>query len=86
MLEDSPVTDFLILPGYHLYRMNYQEILHFHQQTTADITISALISEQTNDKGFGILTVNSDNQVLKLYEQQTTFPLVSFLNNYLIIE
>ncbi|XP_057545776.1 inactive glucose-1-phosphate adenylyltransferase small subunit 2, chloroplastic [Amaranthus tricolor] len=64
MLEDSPVTDFLILPGYHLYRMNYQEILHFHQQTTADITISALISEQTNDKGFGILTVNSDNQVL----------------------
>ncbi|CAO2821719.1 unnamed protein product [Amaranthus hypochondriacus] len=81
MLEDSPVTDFLILPGYHLYRMNYQEILHFHHQTTADITISALTSEQTIDKGFGILTLNSDNKVLKLYEQQTTSPLVGRVEN-----
>lgn len=78
MLEECPATEFLILPGYHLYRMDYQEILQLHHETRADITISAIRSEERHDKGFGILKVNSDNKVIGLFEKDNTaFPLVS---------
>ncbi|KNA10381.1 hypothetical protein SOVF_144920 [Spinacia oleracea] len=76
MLEECPATEFLILPGYHLYRMDYQEILQLHHETRADITISAIRSEERHDKGFGILKVNSDNKVIGLFEKDNTaFPL-----------
>ncbi|KAL2922422.1 Inactive glucose-1-phosphate adenylyltransferase small subunit 2 chloroplastic, partial [Bienertia sinuspersici] len=76
MIEECPVTEFLILPGYHLYRMDYQDIIQFHQETRADITISALKSEKRHDKGFGIVKLNKENKVLELYENETDCPLV----------
>src|SRR3989338_9474051 len=37
-LQDSDTV--LILSGDHLYRMNYMDILKFHQEKDADITVS----------------------------------------------
>uniref|UniRef100_A0A803KTY5 Nucleotidyl transferase domain-containing protein n=1 Tax=Chenopodium quinoa TaxID=63459 RepID=A0A803KTY5_CHEQI len=81
MLEECPATEFLILPGYHLYRMDYQDILQLHHETRADITISALRLEERHDKGFGILKVDSDNKVLEIFEKETAFPLVGNVRN-----
>ncbi|XP_021774729.1 inactive glucose-1-phosphate adenylyltransferase small subunit 2, chloroplastic-like [Chenopodium quinoa] len=81
MLEECPATEFLILPGYHLYRMDYQDILQLHHETRADITISALRLEERHDKGFGILKVDSDNKVLEIFENETAFPLVGSVKN-----
>ncbi|KMT15596.1 hypothetical protein BVRB_3g059420 [Beta vulgaris subsp. vulgaris] len=76
MLEDCSATEFIILPGYHLYKMDYQDILQLHHENRADITISALRSEKKHDKGFGILKVNSENEVVELFQEETAFPLV----------
>ncbi|GAB2233315.1 hypothetical protein Droror1_Dr00002536 [Drosera rotundifolia] len=74
-LEDYPVTEFIILPGHHLYAMDYQKLIQSHRGNKADVTISALASTKNQDKGFGILQVNSENRVLQLIQEiETTSP------------
>lgn len=63
VLEEYPVSEFLVLPGHHLYRMDYQKLVKAHRSSQADITIAALNSIRDQDPGFGILKVNSRNEV-----------------------
>lgn len=63
MLEEYPVTEFLVLPGHHLYTMDYQKLIMFHRDNGADITIATSVARRLHDPGFGFLNVNSENQV-----------------------
>ncbi|KAJ6865760.1 hypothetical protein NC652_037319 [Populus alba x Populus x berolinensis] len=63
VLEEYPVSEFLVLPGHHLYRMDYRKLVKAHRSSQADITIAALNSIRDQDPGFGILKVNSRNEV-----------------------
>nr|XP_027118044.1 inactive glucose-1-phosphate adenylyltransferase small subunit 2, chloroplastic-like isoform X3 [Coffea arabica] len=63
VLEEYPVLEFLILPGHHLYKMNYQKLVEAHRNNSADITIAVHGSRRYDNPGFGIFTVNSKNQV-----------------------
>lgn len=64
-MEEYPVTDYLILPGHHLYKMDYQKIIDAHRNSKADITIVALSARRNQNRGFGFLKVNPENQVLE---------------------
>lgn len=56
----------MVLPGYHLYRMDYQKLIKAHRSSKADITITALSSNTSKDsQGFGFVAVNSCNQVIE---------------------
>jgi glucose-1-phosphate adenylyltransferase len=76
------VTEFLILPGHHLYKMDYQKIIKAHRKREADITIAALSVLRDQDTGFGFLEVNSENQVLefRLKSESEPISLVSFFH------
>ncbi|OAY51353.1 inactive glucose-1-phosphate adenylyltransferase small subunit 2, chloroplastic isoform X2 [Manihot esculenta] len=63
VLEEFPVSEFLILPGHHLYKMDYQKLIEAHRSSQADITIAALDYIKEPDPGFGLLKVNSENEV-----------------------
>ncbi|KDP29541.1 hypothetical protein JCGZ_19254 [Jatropha curcas] len=63
VMEEFPVSEFLILPGHHLYKMDYQKLIEAHRSSQADITIAALGYIREPDPGFGLLTVNSQNEV-----------------------
>ncbi|KFK42895.1 hypothetical protein AALP_AA1G052900 [Arabis alpina] len=67
LFEEFPVTEFLVLPGHHLYKMNYKMIIEGHRRSKADITIVGLSSSVTNnhDSGFGFMEVDSTNLVTK---------------------
>ncbi|KAB1218192.1 Glucose-1-phosphate adenylyltransferase small subunit 1, chloroplastic [Morella rubra] len=65
IMEEYPVTDYLILPGHHLYKMDYQKIIEAHRNSKADITIVALSARRNQNRGFGFLKVNPENQVLE---------------------
>jgi glucose-1-phosphate adenylyltransferase len=81
-MEEYPVTEFLILPGHHLYKMDYQKIIEAHRKREADITIAALSALRDQDTGFGFLEVNSENQVLefRLKSESEPISLVSFFH------
>ncbi|KAL3619863.1 hypothetical protein CASFOL_034775 [Castilleja foliolosa] len=76
MLEEYPVTEFLVLPGHHLYKMDYHKLIEAHRRTKADITVSVLISPKndiiTEDVGFGIFKLNDQNQVVEFRENPET--------------
>ncbi|KAK8475905.1 hypothetical protein V6N13_032129 [Hibiscus sabdariffa] len=41
VLEEYPVAEFLILPGHHLYKMDYQKLIESHRNRKSDVTIVA---------------------------------------------
>lgn len=83
------MSEFLILPGHHLYKMDYQKIIEAHRKSKSDITIAALSALRDQDTGFGFLKVNSENQViefrLKSESEPTSFVSVSFVHQVSIL-
>ncbi|CAN8295450.1 unnamed protein product [Cochlearia groenlandica] len=65
VFEEFPVTEFLVLPGHHLYRMDYKTLIEDHRKSRADVTIVGLNSVSNHDFGFGLMEVDSTNLVTK---------------------
>ena len=59
----------LILAGDHIYKMNYQKMLKYHQQMNADLTIAALQVDVEQAKGFGVIQVNEHNKIVGFEEK-----------------
>lgn len=70
MLEEYPVLEYLVIPGYHLYKMDYQKLMDVHRSSKADITVSVLSRQRNEDLGFGIFELDAKNQVTKFKEEQ----------------
>ncbi|KAF6162350.1 hypothetical protein GIB67_008479 [Kingdonia uniflora] len=77
VLDEHPTTEFLVLPGHHLYRMDYQKLIEAHRNSKADITVAASSATTNRDPGFGLLKVDSHNQVLELEVKPKWEPLNS---------
>lgn len=75
VLEEYPVSEFLVLPGHHLYGMDYQKLIEAHWSSQADITIAALNSIVDQDPGFGLLKVNSQNEVAEFNVKSEREPI-----------
>ncbi len=59
-----------ILSGDHIYKMDYGEMLAYHVETGADMTVSCLevpIAEAAGE--FGVMTVDGDNRVVRFDEK-----------------
>lgn len=70
VLEEYPVDEFLVLPGHHLYKMDYQKLIDSHRRSKADITVSLFSRVKNEDLGFGIFKLNAENQVIEFRENQ----------------
>ncbi|XP_068666562.1 inactive glucose-1-phosphate adenylyltransferase small subunit 2, chloroplastic-like [Aristolochia californica] len=69
VLEQHPVMEFLVLQGHHLYKMDYQDLVLAHRNSSADITIAFSHTRENEDPGFGFLKVSSRNEVLDYKEK-----------------
>ncbi|XP_052173289.1 inactive glucose-1-phosphate adenylyltransferase small subunit 2, chloroplastic [Diospyros lotus] len=69
LLEEYPVVEFLVLPGHHLYRMDYQKIIEAHRNKNADVTCAVLTSMGNQDLEFGIFDVDFENKVTEFREK-----------------
>ncbi|OCA91477.1 glucose-1-phosphate adenylyltransferase [Bacillus sp. FJAT-27225] len=59
----------LILSGDHIYKMNYEEMLKFHVEKKADVTISVVEVPWVEASRFGILETGSNMKVLEFEEK-----------------
>ncbi|MQL95345.1 hypothetical protein Taro_027996 [Colocasia esculenta] len=64
VLEEYPVEDFLVLPGHHLYRMEYEKLIKAHRDSNADITVVLSLSENQRRPYSSSLKLNSKDQTL----------------------
>ncbi len=59
----------LILAGDHIYQMDYGPMLAHHVETQADMTIGCIEVSLEEAKGFGVMSVNENNRVVKFAEK-----------------
>lgn len=64
-----PEDRVLILSGDHIYRMDYQTILNFHEQKKADLTISTVPVGKGGINQLGLMRLTSDARIVAFKEK-----------------
>lgn len=59
----------LILSGDHIYKMDYKNMLEFHQKSDADITIAMIPVDPREASRFGILQTDNDGKIITFEEK-----------------
>lgn len=59
----------VILAGDHIYKMNYREMVEFHQAQNADLTIGALKVSREEAKAFGVMEIDDSQRVVGFVEK-----------------
>lgn len=59
----------LILSGDHIYKMDYNKMLKYHQQREADCTIAVIEVPWEDASRFGILNTGEDNKIIEFEEK-----------------
>src|SRR3989338_24596 len=68
----KPDDDVFVLSGDHLYRMDYQEVLKFHREKAADVTLSTISVPERVMREFGILKMEKDGKITDFREKPAT--------------
>lgn len=63
----------LILSGDHIYKMNYEEMLDFHREKGADVTISVIEVPWDEASRFGIMNASDDMSITE-FEEKPAYP------------
>lgn len=59
----------VILAGDHIYKMDYQRMVEFHQRQEADLTIGVLRVDKESAKEFGVMEIDSEQRVVGFEEK-----------------
>lgn len=59
----------LILSGDHIYKMDYEEMLDFHKENNADVTIAAMPVPLEEANRFGIVITDKENRITEFEEK-----------------
>ncbi|MGQ9618369.1 MAG: glucose-1-phosphate adenylyltransferase [Candidatus Aminicenantia bacterium] len=63
----------LILAGDHIYKIDYKDMLKFHTEKGADLTIGVIEMDITDATRFGVIEINHDGKVIG-FEEKPAFP------------
>ncbi len=59
----------MILSGDHIYKMDYNRMLHFHVENNADLTIAAIETPLDEARRFGVLEVDESQRLIGFEEK-----------------
>ncbi|MDD4953658.1 MAG: glucose-1-phosphate adenylyltransferase [Candidatus Omnitrophica bacterium] len=68
-LEIDHPDEVLILAGDHIYKMNYEAMIEYHQQIGADLTVGVVETAKENSAHCGVVDVDSQCQVTGFQEK-----------------
>lgn len=69
LLESSRASEYLILSGDHLYRMDYSLFVQRHRETSADVTIAVLPCDHERASDFGLVKIDPAGRVIQFTEK-----------------
>jgi glucose-1-phosphate adenylyltransferase len=76
-IQEFKVSEFLILSGDHLYRMDYRPFIEQHRHSDADITIPVVAVEHDKASDFGLMKINEHGQIVEFKEKPKDDDLLS---------
>ena len=65
----------LVLSGDHIYKMDYREMIKYHLEKGADVTVAAVEMDKGLSKEFGVIGVDSDFRI-RGFEEKPEYPQV----------
>jgi glucose-1-phosphate adenylyltransferase len=58
----------------HIYRMNIREMVEYHMQKRAQVTVSAIPVDREHSAEFGVIETNEDGQIADFHEKNPNAP------------
>jgi glucose-1-phosphate adenylyltransferase len=68
-LEKEQPEMVLLLSGDHIYKMDYRNMIRFHKEKRADLTVACMDVPLDEGKRFGVIQTNEDNRVVGFHEK-----------------
>ena len=68
-LDKTKCEYVVILSGDHIYKMDYSEMLAFHKENSADVTIACIRVPMEEAPRFGIVVTDNNNQITEFQEK-----------------
>ena len=72
-IEKNPADQVIVLSGDHIYRMDFDVMLAYHQHKKADITIGMMVVPMRDIHQFGAGIVDSENRIID-WEEKPAIP------------
>lgn len=69
LFQEWQASEYIILSGDHLYRMDYCEFISRHRETNADITISVLPMDEKRASDFGLMKIDDSGRIIDFSEK-----------------
>lgn len=69
LIERSGAKWVVILAGDHIYRMDYEPMIKFHQQRGAGLTLACMSVPLSEASSFGVLSLNKQGQISDFHEK-----------------
>jgi len=71
LLERSGAEHVMVLPGDHIYRMDYAPMMAFHQQHGGDLTIACIEQPLSDTNNYGAVTFDSEQRITTISDADT---------------
>jgi len=76
IIESHAPKYMVILAGDHIYKMDYELMLQQHVNSGADVTIGCLVVPKHEATGFGVMAVDTENNVTAFVEKPADPPTI----------
>ncbi|XP_058092026.1 glucose-1-phosphate adenylyltransferase large subunit 1-like [Magnolia sinica] len=67
--RNKNIEHILILPGDHLYRMNYMDFVQKHIDTGVDITVSCVPMDDSRASDYGLMKIDKTGRIIQFSEK-----------------
>lgn len=67
--RETPADYFLILSGDQLYNIDFRNMVHFAQETEADVVIASLPIGETEARRMGVMQIDESNAITSFHEK-----------------
>ena len=68
-IRDDGSETLLILSGDHIYKQDYRDLIRFHQEKKADLTVAVMNVKEEEVSRFGIMTIDAGQKITKFAEK-----------------
>ncbi len=69
LLERSGAEHIMILPGDHIYRMDYAPMMKFHLENKAELTVACMAVDRQEATQFGVMALDSNLRIESFVEK-----------------
>jgi glucose-1-phosphate adenylyltransferase len=74
LIEQADPHVVAIFGGDHIYRMNVMNMIEYHQEKSAEVTVAAIPVDRKHASEFGVIEVANDDSILGFHEKNPEAP------------